>query len=51
MISSPHNFHIPVMGLAFTIDSPVKVAQFGISSAISIMEDRLTEMMRKQYYP
>ena len=39
------------MGLAFTIDSPVKVARFGISSAISIMEDRLTEMMRKQYYP
>ena len=39
------------MGLAFTIDSPIKVAQFGISSAISIMEDRLTEMMRKQYYP
>ena len=51
MKSSPHNFHIPVMGLAFTIDSPVKVAQFGISSAISIMEDRLTEMMRKHYYP
>jgi len=51
MNSSPHNFHIPVMGLAFTIDSPVKVAQYGISSAISIMEDRLTEMMRKHYYP
>ncbi len=39
------------MGLAFTIDSPVKVARYGISSAISIMEDRLTEMMRKHYYP
>ena len=51
MNSSPHNFHIPVMGLAFTIDSPIKVAQYGISSAISIMEDRLTEMMRKHYYP
>jgi DNA-directed RNA polymerase subunit F len=51
MNSSPHNFHIPVMGLAFTIDSPVKVAQYGISSAISVMEDRLTEMMRKHYYP
>ena len=38
------------MGLAFTIDSPVKVAQYGISSVISIMEDRLTEMMRKHYY-
>ncbi len=47
---SPHNFHIPVMGLAFTIDSPIKVARFGISSVISIVEDRLIEMMRKHYY-
>jgi len=38
------------MGLAFTIDSPIKVARFGISSAISIMEDRLIEMMRNYYY-
>ena len=48
---SPHKFHIPVMGLAFTIDSPVKVAQYGITSAISIVEDNLVEMMRKYYYP
>ncbi|HLO83255.1 MAG TPA: hypothetical protein VK166_19965 [Chitinophagaceae bacterium] len=46
-----HRFHIPVMGLAYTIDSPVKVARFGISSVISIVEDRLIEMMRKHYYP
>ncbi|MEO6548492.1 MAG: hypothetical protein ABIN94_10855 [Ferruginibacter sp.] len=39
------------MGLAFTIDSPVKVARFGISSVISIVEDRLIEMMRSHYYP
>lgn len=38
------------MGLAFTIDSPIKVAQYGISSVISIMEDRLIETMRKHYY-
>lgn len=50
MNPNPHNFHIPVMGLAFTIDSPVKVAQYGISSVISIMEDRLIETMRKHYY-
>jgi hypothetical protein len=49
--SSPHKFHIPVMGLAYTIDSPIKVAQFGISSVISIVEDRLVEMMRSYYYP
>ncbi|WP_198673850.1 hypothetical protein [Chitinophaga alhagiae] len=39
------------MGLAYTIDSPVKVARFGISSVISIIEDRLIEMMRRHYYP
>jgi hypothetical protein len=48
---SPHTFHIPVMGLAFTIDSPVKVARYGINSVVSIIEDHLVEMMRSQYYP
>lgn len=47
----PHQFHIPVMGLAYTIDSPIKVARFGIASVISIVEDKLIEMMRKHYYP
>ncbi len=52
MNNSPvHSFHIPVMGLAFTIDSPIKVAQYGISSVISIVEDKLIEMMRRHYYP
>jgi len=46
-----HTFHIPVMGLAYTIDSPVKVARFGITSVLSIIEDRLIEMMRSHYYP
>ena len=49
--SSQHKFHIPVMGLAYTIDTPIKVARFGISSVISIVENRLIEMMRKHYYP
>jgi hypothetical protein len=44
-----HNFHIPVMGLAFTIDSPIRVAQFGISSVISIMDDDLMEKMNAYY--
>ena len=39
------------MGLAYTIDSPIKVARFGIGSAISIVEDRLIELMRSYYYP
>lgn len=46
----PHSFHIPVMGLAFTVDSPIKVARFGISSVISIIEDKLIELMRQHYY-
>ncbi|MDT0678464.1 hypothetical protein [Autumnicola musiva] len=48
-ISSPHHFHIPVMGLAYSIDSPIKVACYGINSAISIIEDNLLETMRKHY--
>ena len=48
-ISTPHNFHIPVMGLAYSIDSPIKVACYGINSAISIIEDNLLEAMRKHY--
>lgn len=44
-----HKFHIPVLGLAFSIDSPLKVAQYGISSAVSIVDDELTERLR-QYH-
>ena len=47
--NSKHSFHIPVMGLGFTIDTPVKVAQYGISSVISIIDDVLIEKMRKIY--
>lgn len=50
MQQSLHSFHIPVMGLAYTVDSPIKVARFGIPSVMSIIEDRLIEMMRKHYY-
>jgi hypothetical protein len=45
-----HTFHIPVMGLAYTIDTPVKVGRFGISSVVSIIEDTLIERMRQHYY-
>ena len=48
--SRQHTFHIPVMGLSYTIDTPIKVARFGISSVISIVEDNLIEMMRRHYY-
>jgi hypothetical protein len=49
-INVPHTFHIPVMGLAYTIDTPIKVAHYGISSVVSIIEDKLIELMRKYYY-
>lgn len=45
-----HNFHIPVMGLAYTIDSPIKVAQYGISSVISIIDDEIIERMNRLYH-
>ena len=44
-----HTFHIPVMGLGYTIDSPVKVAQYGIPSVISLADDILMEKMREFY--
>lgn len=44
-----HTFHIPVMGLAFTIDSPLRVAHYGIDSVISIMDDDLIERMNAFY--
>lgn len=44
-----HTFHIPVMGLSYTIDSPIRVAQFGISSVISIVDDELIEKMNAFY--
>lgn len=50
MINKPlHSFHIPVMGLAYTIDSPIRVAQFGISSVISIIDDEIVEKMKNFY--
>lgn len=44
-----HNFHIPVMGIGFTVDAPIKVAQYGISSVISLVDDILMEKMREFY--
>ncbi|ROH97859.1 hypothetical protein EGI05_10925 [Chryseobacterium daecheongense] len=37
------------MGLAYTIDSPIRVAQYGISSVISIIDDEILEKMRAFY--
>jgi len=44
-----HSFHIPVMGIGFTIDTPLKVSQYGIDSVISLVDDILLEKLRKMY--
>jgi len=47
--TNAHTFHIPVMGIGFTVDTPVKVAHYGITSVLSIAEDKLVEKMREFY--
>ncbi|MBT3174348.1 MAG: hypothetical protein HN336_05830 [Lentimicrobiaceae bacterium] len=44
-----HTFHIPVMGIGFTIDTPLKVSHLGIDSVISLVDDILMEKLRKMY--
>lgn len=44
-----HQFHIPVMGTGHSIDTPIRVAPFGIDSVISIVDDLLVERIRKHY--
>ncbi len=44
-----HSFYIPVMGIGFTIETPLKVAQYGIDSVISLVDDFLLEKLRKMY--
>jgi len=48
-MSKKHSFHIPVMGIGFTIDTPLKVSQYGMDSVISIVDDILLEKIRKMY--
>ena len=47
LMNSVHNFYIPVMGTGFTIDTPLKVAKYGISSVVSLVDDVLIEQMRQ----
>ena len=37
------------MGIGFTIDTPLKVSQYGINSVISLVDDILLEKLRKMY--
>ncbi|TNF45549.1 hypothetical protein EP232_05710 [bacterium] len=47
--SSAHTFFIPVMGTGFTTDTPLKVAKYGISSTISLVDDTFIENLRKYH--
>ena len=49
MFLSPHTFSIPVMGTGHSIDTPIRVAPFGINSVISVVDDLLIERIRKYY--
>ncbi|MBS3944634.1 MAG: hypothetical protein KGZ42_04000 [Melioribacter sp.] len=44
-----HKFHIPVLGVGFSVDAPLKVAKYGISSVMSLVDDTLLEKLRKHY--
>ncbi|KAF0238657.1 MAG: hypothetical protein FD181_869 [Prolixibacteraceae bacterium] len=44
-----HSFHIPVLGVGYSIDTPVNVAHYGISSVISLVDDSTMEKMREFY--
>jgi len=44
-----HSFHIPVLGLGYSVDTPLKVARYGLSSVVSVVDDELIERMR-QYH-
>lgn len=44
-----HTFHIPVLGLGYSIDTPLKVARYGITSTMSIVDDDLIERMREYH--
>jgi hypothetical protein len=46
---SEHTFHIPVLGIGYSADTPVKVARYGISSVISLTDPSLLEKLRKYY--
>ncbi len=48
-ISEGHTFHIPVLGVGYSIDTPINVAHYGISSVISLVDDSTIEKMREFY--
>jgi hypothetical protein len=44
-----HSFYIPVLGTGFTIDTPLRVGRYGITSVISLVDDTIIEEARRYY--
>ena len=44
-----HTFHVPVMGIGFTLDSAIKVAHQGVTTTLSLADDILIEKLRVFY--
>ena len=47
--NSVHTFFVPVLGIGFSIDTPLKIARYGVSSVISLVDDTFLEQMRKYH--
>jgi len=48
-MNNGHTFHIPVLGIGFSVDTPLKVSHLGIDSVMSLCDDILLEKLRKMY--
>ncbi len=48
-IATDHTFHIPVLGIGYSVDAPIKVAHLGISTVMSLVDDSLMEELRRHY--
>jgi len=44
-----HTFHIPVLGIGYSADTPLKIAKYGMDSVLSLVDDILLEKLRKMY--
>lgn len=44
-----HKIHIPVMGVCYTADTPIRVAHLGLTSVIPLVDDGLLEEYRMAY--
>jgi hypothetical protein len=49
MLEELHSFHIPVMGVGHSADTPIRVAPLGITSVVSLVDDLLLEKLREFY--